>query len=1094
MTIINLYKSYRKITVNKYLLSLLLLAPLTSVIAQESNEKEEEQAAVEEVVVTGIRSSLKNAIDIKRKNVGVVDAITAEDIGKFPDGNLAESLSRIVGVAIDRSNVEGSKVAVRGLGPEFNLVTLNGRQMPTVPGTYGGGRSFDFGDISSHGVSAVEVYKSANAVLPTGGIGATINMVTTKPLEVGKTVGSFAVKAMIDTENEQGDEVTPELDFVFSTIGEDYNGGSWGLSFSGTHQVRHNREEGTNEITWNPSTIENYLPPEAVVTSSNQREDNAFFYPRNLVYKHKDNERVRNNFQTAFQYELGRVRTTLDYTYSNVDFASTGVENGAWFSGWNARNVTINENGAVIYSDDVGQAGKGREFFNNILWAGSVNRNNSLGFNIDFQVNEDLNLTFDMHDSSATIKSYGNSIMFSNARWSSAGSRTDGTGPFGPVGGARMGTATFDFTGMIPILDYTAFDENDMQNGITTPRELVASDLAPVEALMDYQEKSNFMDQVQLLGTWDNNQGLIHESLTRVKFGYSSVNQKFRRAKANEKLLQGKLEDGNPDFWNNALTPDFIFNKINEDNYLGSGSDLYYFDVSIEDAIRSIQNDGYLFSESAGLQYWNIRRAENWPCGTVDDAQGQGLYSYDTQSRTDTRGVLCAGDFDSNDIVEETIDAIFVNAYFEHTTKKGQPLNIEVGLRYEEVDQASTGITSLPIATTWCLFADGNPLYDCNFFGMLTGEPEVFTDTGEGSYILPNINGSFEFAENMIFRFALSKTNSRPDLEQMRATVDTTPYSSQYPVSVIKGNPNLQPYEAENLDLAYEYYYAEGSYFALNYFRKNINGWHGSQNGSGSFNGVTDIGQSQFFLDLLEQSQNYSDDNASSGAEKMCQVFSWSCGVGEEGRTNGFAWILAHDDGGNWAQYDWSYEGDQPYIPSTGLSGQNNIFISEDGDPLYMFSIFKPVNKYSGTLNGVEIALQHLFEDSNWGFLANLTLVSGDTDVDPARIGEQFALPGFGDAGNLSVFYEDNQFSARLSYNIRGETYAGQDQYNPLFIEERGQLDFSASYEFNENGSIFLEAQNLTKENVRLYSRYEEMLFLYQDHGSIFRAGIRYKL
>jgi len=121
-------------------------------------------------------------------------------------------------------------------------------------------------------------------------------------------------------------------------------------------------------------------------------------------------------------------------------------------------------------------------------------------------------------------------------------------------------------------------------------------------------------------------------------------------------------------------------------------------------------------------------------------------------------------------------------------------------------------------------------------------------------------------------------------------------------------------------------------------------------------------------------------------------------------------------------------------------------------------------------------------------------MVSGDTDVDPARIGEQFALPGFGDAGNLSVFYEDNQFSARLSYNIRGETYAGQDQYNPLFIEERGQLDFSASYEFNENGSIFLEAQNLTKENVRLYSRYEEMLFLYQDHGSIFRAGFRYKL
>ena len=71
---------------------------------------------VEEVIVTGIRRSLQNAIDIKRNNVGIVDAITAEDFGKFPDGNLAESLARVVGIGIDRSNVEGARVAVRGFG------------------------------------------------------------------------------------------------------------------------------------------------------------------------------------------------------------------------------------------------------------------------------------------------------------------------------------------------------------------------------------------------------------------------------------------------------------------------------------------------------------------------------------------------------------------------------------------------------------------------------------------------------------------------------------------------------------------------------------------------------------------------------------------------------------------------------------------------------------------------------------------------------------------------------------------------------------------------------------------------------------------
>ena len=165
---------------NKYLLSLMVLLPLsTFTYAQDADEEQ-----VEEIVTTGIKSSLKDAIDIKRKNVGVVDAISAEDIGKFPDGNLAESLARLVGVTTERSNDEGTKISVRGLGPEFNLVTLNGRSMPTVPGRYEGGRSFNFGDISAVGVSAVEVYKSANATLPTGGLGSTVNMVTTKPLDI----------------------------------------------------------------------------------------------------------------------------------------------------------------------------------------------------------------------------------------------------------------------------------------------------------------------------------------------------------------------------------------------------------------------------------------------------------------------------------------------------------------------------------------------------------------------------------------------------------------------------------------------------------------------------------------------------------------------------------------------------------------------------------------------------------------------------------------------------------------------------------------------------------------------------------------------
>ena len=101
--------------------------------AQDAVETVSEASPVlEEVVVTGIRSSLERSMDVKRMGQGVVDAISATEIGKMPDTNLAESLQRVTGVSIDRVNGEGSEVTVRGFGPDYNVITLNGRQMPAA--------------------------------------------------------------------------------------------------------------------------------------------------------------------------------------------------------------------------------------------------------------------------------------------------------------------------------------------------------------------------------------------------------------------------------------------------------------------------------------------------------------------------------------------------------------------------------------------------------------------------------------------------------------------------------------------------------------------------------------------------------------------------------------------------------------------------------------------------------------------------------------------------------------------------------------------------------------------------------------------------
>ena len=122
--------------------------------AQEAPEVAQSQpeggAEGDAIVVTGIRASLERAMDIKREANGVVDAISAEDIGKFPDTNLAESLQRVPGVSINRVNGEGSQVTVRGFGPQFNLVTVNGRQMATsFVNAAGGDQSVDFSRATS---------------------------------------------------------------------------------------------------------------------------------------------------------------------------------------------------------------------------------------------------------------------------------------------------------------------------------------------------------------------------------------------------------------------------------------------------------------------------------------------------------------------------------------------------------------------------------------------------------------------------------------------------------------------------------------------------------------------------------------------------------------------------------------------------------------------------------------------------------------------------------------------------------------------------------------------------------------------------------
>ena len=155
-------------------------------IAQEAGQANTTE--LEEVVVTGYRESLEQSLNIKRANAGAVDAIFAEDIADFPDTNLAESVQRIPGVAIDRVGGEGRQISIRGLSPEFSRVRINGMEaLTTTSATDAVGtnrtRAFDFNVFASELFNQISVRKTSSAEIDEGSLGATIDLFTARPLD-----------------------------------------------------------------------------------------------------------------------------------------------------------------------------------------------------------------------------------------------------------------------------------------------------------------------------------------------------------------------------------------------------------------------------------------------------------------------------------------------------------------------------------------------------------------------------------------------------------------------------------------------------------------------------------------------------------------------------------------------------------------------------------------------------------------------------------------------------------------------------------------------------------------------------------------------
>jgi iron complex outermembrane receptor protein len=151
-----------------------------------------QQAAdpAQQVTVTGIRRGIESAISVKKNSNSIVEAISAEDIGKLPDTSIAESISRLPGVAAQRTAGRASQISIRGMAPDFSTTLLNGREIAST----GDSRSAEYDQFPSELVNQVSIYKTPDAGLIGQGLSGTVNIQSVRPLELGKRTVAVNVR------------------------------------------------------------------------------------------------------------------------------------------------------------------------------------------------------------------------------------------------------------------------------------------------------------------------------------------------------------------------------------------------------------------------------------------------------------------------------------------------------------------------------------------------------------------------------------------------------------------------------------------------------------------------------------------------------------------------------------------------------------------------------------------------------------------------------------------------------------------------------------------------------------------------------------
>ncbi len=651
--------------------SILALCP--AAYAQASSDQ------LETVIVTGFRQSLISSEQIKQTSSGVVDAITAEDIGKFPDTNLAESIQRIPGVTIDRNNGEGARVTVRGFGPDFNLVTLNGRSMPgsVIGNTQSATRSFDFENLASDDIAGITVTKTSKANVESGGIGSTIDIRTARPFDHPGFVASGSAKTSFDTTNREGDDYTPDISGLVS---DTFFGDRLGILVSGSYAVRNSSLESATNGGWltlqhnnSDGTVSSDLT-NGVISGKTQNPEGNIWGPRSLGFGYQEDQRIRTNAQAVVQYRpQENVTATIDFTYALYKDHQTQHTFGLWYTyDADLSSATVNNEGTLTDVKDAGSDLSYSTFDDHIR-----NELTSAGLNLKWEANDYLSVTFDAH----------HSVMMS--------------------GGDPRGNNTFGIQGQTPSI-MTPGQSKYFHSGDTfipqgwydfvAPHTKDNLDTTTISPLF-YQANNNVfntkVDEARLDSVWTN----TNKGLTSIQFGVQ-----VKKMQTHAEAWNSFIGTGYYDAADAGLVPASAYTKIPTssllEDFTGGGSGIktapYYFAFDLASFVKA------------------------------------------TEPKYGPYSTLPPDSPTNNDNIQEVTKAIYGQANFD-LDLFDRPFKMTAGLRYEQVDVTARSLQKIATAISWDNPTEFHTIYaaDASFSKVNAHNYEFLPNVDASLEVLP---------------------------------------------------------------------------------------------------------------------------------------------------------------------------------------------------------------------------------------------------------------------------------------------------------------------------------------------------------------------